>query len=130
MAKKNRESNPVEPDVEINPMTDRPYTLFETAGDLIIQAESLLTCAKYSLQYKDHPGTLIDGEDPEEGSDSEIKLMHDCGKILHDIYELLDADDSARSRERRATEKKGDRKTKKSEARNARPLMTNMRIAS
>ncbi|MFL6601841.1 MAG: hypothetical protein ACJ8R9_10965 [Steroidobacteraceae bacterium] len=104
-----------EPEVEINPVTDLPYTLFDKAGDLIIHVESLLTCAKYSLQYKDHPGTLIDGEEPVEGNDEEIKLLHSCGKLLHDVYELLDADESARSRERRANEKrtkKGKRKKK------------------
>ena len=103
---KKRREPPLPSTEELLAEFDEPPTLFDRVADELMRAEALLNCAKYSLQYKDDPGTLIDGEDPIESVDDEIKLLHECGKVLTIVYDLVDEDQSARNREKRAQERK------------------------
>jgi len=105
--KKTREPEvPIATDEEMPDELDEPPTFFHKVEEQIMKAEALLNCAKYSLQYKDDPSTLIDGDDPNEGVHDEIKVLHQCSKILSDIYELVDMEEMARGREERAKAKK------------------------
>lgn len=93
-------------EVELDPFTGQPLTLFDKVGAILRRADALLTCAKYSLQYKDDPGTYIDGEEPDQGVDNEIHLLHDCGKLLDQVYDLVDAHEAKHNRQRRRAKPK------------------------
>jgi len=105
MAKAKRVSRKAPPEQDEASVDDGPSD-FDKAMDEIIRAEALVLCAKHSLIYRDDPNYLPDGDKPEAGTDDEIILLHEAGKVLHRAYELIDDADSQVNRERRARAKK------------------------